>query len=178
MPLPDIAWDNLDKKGREAAWMAIRAVYSAQGGFVLSDKEALRRYRADLLGLDWTAAPQAKTSTGNKLRKIAAFATFAPLVIVSPGATMNILDRIDHRLTDDDAPALAPVADSREAVARVEWAQKRALEAAAKAMRDHFRAPPGSRCGRCGEPVSPVWVGKCEHCKAKYGEYPPVRAAD
>jgi hypothetical protein len=35
------------------------------------------------------------------------------------------------------------------------------------------QAPPHHQCARCGKPLSPVWVGKCQHCGAQYAEYPP-----
>lgn len=35
-------------------------------------------------------------------------------------------------------------------------------------------AGPNMKCGRCGKPLSPAWVGKCLHCKASYAEFPPV----
>jgi hypothetical protein len=28
-------------------------------------------------------------------------------------------------------------------------------------------------CSRCGKHLSPVWKTRCEHCKAKYAEFPP-----
>jgi len=34
--------------------------------------------------------------------------------------------------------------------------------------------PVGSRCGRCGKPVSPAWKSKCNHCGAAFSEFPPV----
>ena len=37
-----------------------------------------------------------------------------------------------------------------------------------------MQVPPGMLCGKCGKPLSPVWKGKCEHCKATYADYSPV----
>jgi hypothetical protein len=34
--------------------------------------------------------------------------------------------------------------------------------------------PVGSRCGKCGKPVSPAWKTKCNHCGATFQDYPPV----
>lgn len=39
------------------------------------------------------------------------------------------------------------------------------------------QAPPNHQCGRCGKPLSPVWVGRCKHCGAKYTEFPPAARA-
>jgi hypothetical protein len=36
------------------------------------------------------------------------------------------------------------------------------------------QAPAGASCGNCGKTLSPVWRGKCLHCKAMYTEFPPV----
>ena len=33
-----------------------------------------------------------------------------------------------------------------------------------------------SRCGKCGKALSPVWKSKCNHCGAKFADYPPVIA--
>lgn len=37
-------------------------------------------------------------------------------------------------------------------------------------------APPpmGSKCGKCGKPLSPAWTTNCKHCRATFAEYPPV----
>jgi len=37
---------------------------------------------------------------------------------------------------------------------------------------------PRFRCGQCGKPISPAWVGACKHCGATYDAYPPVAAPD
>ena len=34
--------------------------------------------------------------------------------------------------------------------------------------------PVGSRCGKCGKPVSPAWKTKCNHCGAAFEDFPPV----
>jgi hypothetical protein len=31
----------------------------------------------------------------------------------------------------------------------------------------------GSRCGKCGKPLSPAWKTKCNHCGATFAEFPP-----
>ena len=36
------------------------------------------------------------------------------------------------------------------------------------------QALPGHKCANCGRPLSPVWVGQCHHCGAKYAEFPPA----
>jgi len=36
------------------------------------------------------------------------------------------------------------------------------------------QALPNHQCGRCGKPLSPVWVGNCKHCGARYADTPPV----
>ena len=43
----------------------------------------------------------------------------------------------------------------------------------AQAFDPYGKVPPGYVCGRCGKPLSPAWVGKCQHCRAKYVEFPP-----
>lgn len=40
----------------------------------------------------------------------------------------------------------------------------------------HGQALPKHRCGKGGKPLSPVWKGRCQHCRATYDEYPPVPA--
>jgi hypothetical protein len=37
---------------------------------------------------------------------------------------------------------------------------------------------PRFRCGRCGKPISPAWVGECKHCDATFDAFPPVAAPD
>jgi hypothetical protein len=37
---------------------------------------------------------------------------------------------------------------------------------------------PRFRCGQCGKPISPAWVGACKHCGATYAASPPVAAPD
>ena len=32
----------------------------------------------------------------------------------------------------------------------------------------------GHKCTSCDRPLSPVWVGQCQHCGAKYAEFPPA----
>src|SRR6476469_8507099 len=29
-------------------------------------------------------------------------------------------------------------------------------------------------CSRCGKHLSPAWKSRCQHCKARYAEFPPV----
>jgi hypothetical protein len=36
------------------------------------------------------------------------------------------------------------------------------------------QAAPGMVCGNCQRPLSPVWQGRCEHCRASYSDYPPM----
>lgn len=36
------------------------------------------------------------------------------------------------------------------------------------------KAGAGMQCGKCGKPLSPAWVAKCQHCGARYEEYAPV----
>lgn len=40
------------------------------------------------------------------------------------------------------------------------------------------QAPKRSVCGNCGKPVSPYWRDRCNHCKARYSEHPPVPAPE
>ena len=49
---------------------------------------------------------------------------------------------------------------------------RRSMAALGHSMQD--RAPPGYRCGQCGNPVSPFWHGTCRHCGASYAVHPPV----
>lgn len=106
-PVPN--WDQLDGKAREEAWQTIQLHYQAEEGSLLSDKEVLRRYRADLLGLDWRSAPRPRTSLGHQVIKGAALVALFPLMLVSPRATTAILERIDRKLSDDQTPPLLPV---------------------------------------------------------------------
>jgi len=39
-----------------------------------------------------------------------------------------------------------------------------------------IQAPPGSRCGSCGKPLSPVWKSGCKHCGAPYARFAPILA--
>jgi hypothetical protein len=133
MQLPDIPWDSFDGRARRSAFDALRFAYNVECGEVLDEKEVLRRYKADLLGLDWESAPVPRTSTRNKLLKGGALAGFSPLMFVSPGLTMNALGRIDKRLTNDDVPAMQTVADESRVIQRVKRAQTKAMEAATAA---------------------------------------------
>lgn len=36
-----------------------------------------------------------------------------------------------------------------------------------------YKAPPGSRCGACGKPLSPAWRDKCKHCGMRYALIAP-----
>jgi hypothetical protein len=38
----------------------------------------------------------------------------------------------------------------------------------------HSQVGPGMVCGWCHKPLSPVWTGKCEHCRTSYAEATPV----
>lgn len=75
---------------------------------------------------------------------------FVYLIIVKPDGTLVVM--YEYPGVDATAPAIpsAPVA----------WATSEAAT--------------GSLCGRCGKHLSPAWVGKCQHCGARYAEFPPV----
>lgn len=34
----------------------------------------------------------------------------------------------------------------------------------------------GMACGKCSKPLSPAWRGRCQHCRATFADYPPVKA--
>lgn len=40
-----------------------------------------------------------------------------------------------------------------------------------------MRSPKGSLCGKCGKLLSPFWSERCNHCKGRFSDYPPVRPA-
>ena len=41
-------------------------------------------------------------------------------------------------------------------------------------MNARGQALAGHKCRSCDRPLSPVWVGQCHHCGARYAEYPPA----
>ena len=41
-------------------------------------------------------------------------------------------------------------------------------------MNARGQALAGHKCASCDRPLSPVWVGQCQHCGAKYAEFPPA----
>jgi hypothetical protein len=41
-------------------------------------------------------------------------------------------------------------------------------------MNARGQALAGHKCASCNRPLSPVWVGQCHHCGAKYAEFPPT----
>ena len=41
-------------------------------------------------------------------------------------------------------------------------------------MNAQGQALAGHKCANCDRPLSPVWVGQCQHCGAKYAEFPPA----
>lgn len=41
-------------------------------------------------------------------------------------------------------------------------------------MNAQGQALAGHKCASCDRPLSPVWVGQCQHCGAKYAEFPPA----
>ena len=72
------------------------------------------------------------------------------LIVVKPDGTLVVT--YEYRGVGASAPPIA--------AAPVNWATSAAAA--------------GSLCGRCGKHLSPAWVGKCQHCGARYTEFPPL----
>jgi hypothetical protein len=75
----------------------------------------------------------------------------------------------------DELTKLAALRDAG-AITEDEFQRQRSilLPPVAPAWGPSTQAPPNSRCGNCGKPLSPVWRGRCEHCKAAYSEHHPI----
>ena len=41
-------------------------------------------------------------------------------------------------------------------------------------MNARGQALAGHKCASCDRPLSPVWIGQCQHCGAKYADFPPA----
>lgn len=82
----------------------------------------------------------------------------------APNPTIGAADQLARLQAARDGGLLTPEQYQAQAAAL----------AVATAPLPTNQAGPDMRCGRCGKPLSPAWVGRCLHCKASYAEYPPV----
>lgn len=73
----------------------------------------------------------------------------------------------------DELTKLAALRDNGT-ISSEEYESQRARLLPARAAVSVSQAPRGAHCGRCGKLLSPVWRDKCNHCKARYSDFPPV----
>lgn len=98
--------------------------------------------------------------TGDKTKGVA-------LAVSAPANTAAAADALTKLVALRDAGHLS----------EEEFQQQRAIlfpQAAGPGLTIHNQAMPDHQCGRCHKPLSPAWVGKCQHCGATYAMYPPV----